>query len=116
VIRSISHIFSCVLFIVFAFTFLKSQASTLCFRFFSVMLQIFSYLSKTSSKFLSILLDAIPLCVILNISRLFSLKQQGFILIQIGFPYMYATFFILCLVHPQEWQFRNQTNEDTVRI
>ena len=61
-------------------------------------------------------MDAIPLCVILNISRLFSLTQQGYVLIQLGFPYMYATFFILYLAHSQEWQFRNNTKEDTVRI
>jgi hypothetical protein len=60
VIRSISHRFSCVLSIVFAFTFLNSQASTLCLRVFFCNVSYFYFLLKTSSKLLSILYGCHP--------------------------------------------------------
>jgi len=51
-LRSISHRFWCAIFIIFPFTFLKSQASTLCLRVFFCNVAYFWFLLTTSSIFL----------------------------------------------------------------
>ena len=61
----------------------------------------------------ALFMEAIPLCLSLNIVHLFSLTQTQVHCNTVSYLYMYATCFDLNLGHPQACQYKHLTKEDT---
>jgi hypothetical protein len=91
---------------------LRMQASgTFTFRHWLKNIRAWKNKLKVAAAFF---MEAIPLCLLLNRPQLFSLTRVYFN--STGYPYMHATYCGLYLGHPQACQYKNLTNEDTIRI